>query len=117
MTPLFGFTLSSTPPPVMLLNPFHTVAPLYAVTEEEGTVKVILLIVTPLKTSLLMRCGVRAWLVTEVNLLQEEKAELSISVTNEGMVTEIKPLQPENAELPIDVTNSGIVTEVKPLQL
>jgi len=32
------------------------------------------------------------------------------------MVTEVKLLQPEKAEFPIDVTEFGIVTDVKPVQ-
>ena len=33
-----------------------------------------------------------------------------------GIVTELNPLQPENAELPIEVTLFGMVIEAKPLQ-
>ena len=37
-------------------------------------------------------------------------------VTPSGMVTEVRLLQPEKAELPMEVTPSGMVTEVRPLQ-
>jgi metal-sulfur cluster biosynthetic enzyme len=57
-------------------------------------------------------------MVIEVKLLQEEKAELPIDVTELGIVNDpVKLPQEEKAELPIDVTELGIVNDpVKPLQ-
>ena len=55
-------------------------------------------------------------MVTDVKLLQPEKAQPPILVTEFGMVTDVKPLQPEKASHPILVTEFGMVTDVKPLQ-
>ena len=51
----------------------------------------------------------------DVKLLQPEKAELPILVTELGIVTDVKLLQPEKAPS-ILVTELGIVTDVKLLQ-
>ena len=53
--------------------------------------------------------------MTDVKLLQPEKAELPILVTELGIVTDVKLLQPEKAPS-ILVTELGIVTDVKLLQ-
>ena len=39
-----------------------------------------------------------------------------MDVTEFGMVTDVKLLQPEKAQPPILVTEFGMVTDVKPLQ-
>jgi len=57
-------------------------------------------------------------IVTEVKLLHDEKTPFSIAVIEFGIVTEVKPLHPQKAYIPIDVTELGIVNvPVKPLQL
>ena len=48
-------------------------------------------------------------IVTEVNLLQLEKAEFPMLVTLLGIVIEVKLLQPEKAYCPMLVTLLGIV--------
>ena len=55
--------------------------------------------------------------VTEVKLLQFQKAPSPMLVTLLGMVTEVKLLQVLKALPPMLVTLLGIVTEVKPEQL
>ena len=53
---------------------------------------------------------------TFANLLQDEKADPPILVTEFGMVTDVKPLQPKKEASPILVTEFGMVTDVKPVQ-
>jgi hypothetical protein len=53
-------------------------------------------------------------MVTDVRLLQPEKAPDSMLVTLLGMVTDVRLLQPEKAELPMLVTLLGMVTPSKP---
>ena len=51
-------------------------------------------------------------IVTEVRLLQAEKAFAPKCVTLLGIITELRPLQPVKAPAPILVTLFGIVMEV-----
>jgi hypothetical protein len=74
------------------------------------------LIVTFVKTLDRIFCGIRLKFVTDVNPLQEEKAEAPIVVTELGIVTLVNLLQEEKAELPIVVTELPIVRLVNLLQ-
>ena len=51
-----------------------------------------------------------------VKLLQRQKAQIPILVTELGIVIEVKLLQPSNASFPMLVTELGMVTEVRPEQ-
>ena len=50
-------------------------------------------------------------MVTEVRLVQVEKASFPMVVTLLGMVTEVRLLQPEKATFPMLVTLFGMVTD------
>ena len=54
--------------------------------------------------------------VTDVKLLQNQKASRSMLVTLSGMVIEARELQPLKAEYPMLVTLFGMVTEVREVQ-
>ena len=54
--------------------------------------------------------------VTDVKLVQPEKAPHPMLVTPFPMVTDVKPLQPSKAYHPMLVTLSGMVMDVKPAQ-
>ena len=54
--------------------------------------------------------------MTDVKLLQQEKAKPPILVTELGIVTDVKLLQYSKVYSPILVTELGIVIDVKPLQ-
>jgi hypothetical protein len=86
-------SLSSSPETAVIFpNPFHTGAALYASTALAGTFNTQSSMLTSAKTLLLMFCGVGLRLVTEVKLLQPEKASSPIFFTELGMFTEVKPV-------------------------
>jgi len=73
--------------------------------------------VMPLNTLALKESGVSHSTVTVSSPVQFSKALIPIVVTLAGIVTDVKLLQPEKAENSIFVTLLGIVTEFKPVQL
>ncbi len=54
--------------------------------------------------------------VTNIRLVQPEKASSLMDVTLLGMVMEVRPVQPEKASSPMNVTLLGMVMEVRPVQ-
>ena len=53
-------------------------------------------------------------MVTLVNPMQLENAELPMEVTELGIVTLVRPLQPSNALLPMEATELGMVVLLQP---
>ena len=54
-------------------------------------------------------------MITDLRLLQEEKASKSISVTELGISTDVSP-EPAKATKPIYLTDWGITMDFSPLQ-
>jgi len=55
-------------------------------------------------------------MISDVNLVHPEKAELPIEITEFGMNRPVNPVHAEKAEFPIVLTEFSKVMSVKPLQ-